>query len=95
MVAQSESPFYNSDSIRPMWANLNDIFPIVRLYTCFMPIYPSSYWSFMFCSKNYDPIKDFDSARWDKLKLKTRYYNAETHKAAFSLPQWVKELVKH
>ncbi|MDX9856160.1 MAG: polyamine aminopropyltransferase [candidate division Zixibacteria bacterium] len=93
MVAQSESPYFNKEIIRRMYANLKDIFPIVRMYFCFMPIYPSALWSFAFCSKKHDPIRDFDRARWDRLALKTRYYNAETHVGAFALPQFAKELV--
>jgi len=93
MVAQSESPYYNKDTVRAMYRNLRSIFPLVRMYTCFMPIYPSTFWSFAFCSKGLDPIKDFDQARWDKLGLSTRYYNAEIHRASFVLPQFVKELL--
>jgi len=92
LVAQTESPFYNKETVQAIYKNLNSIFPIVRMYTCFMPIYPSGYWSFAFCSKKYDPVKDFDKKRFDKLNLKTRYYNDDTHKAAFALPQFVKEL---
>ncbi|HOP07465.1 MAG TPA: polyamine aminopropyltransferase [candidate division Zixibacteria bacterium] len=93
LVAQSESPFYNQKTVKALFSNFKKIFPIVRMYTCFMPIYPSTYWSFGFCSKKYDPIADFDRDRWEKLGLKTRYYNAETHVASFALPQFVKELV--
>jgi spermidine synthase len=93
MVAQSESPFYNQATVKAMYQNLREIFPVVRMYTCFMPIYPSGYWSFAFCSKGLDPVEDFDEARWDKLALETLYYNAETHRAAFSLPQFVKNLI--
>jgi len=94
LVAQAESPFFNQDTLRAMYKNLSDIFPIVKIYTCFMPIYPSGYWAFAFCSKKYDPLKDFDKIRFNKLNLKTRYYNAETHRAAFALPQFLKELLK-
>lgn len=93
LVAQSESPFFNKAIVRAMYANLKDIFPIVRMYTCFMPIYPSALWSFAFCSKKYDPVKDLDEARWNKLGLATQYYNAEAHVGAFQLPQFCKELV--
>jgi len=93
MVAQSESPYYNKDTVRAMYRNLRNIFPLVRMYTCFMPIYPSSFWSFAFCSKGADPIEDFDQARWDKLELPTRYYNAGIHRASFVLPQFVRELL--
>ena len=92
LVAQAESPVYNPEALRPMYANLKDIFPIVRPYTCLMPIYPSSYWAFMFCSKRYDPLGDFQEQRWSELRGETRYYNPETHRAAFALPQFVKRL---
>ncbi len=94
MVAQSESPFYNKNTVKALYNNFNDIFPIAKMYTCFMPIYPSSYWSFAFCSKKYDPIKDFDSNRYKNLNLETQYYNNEIHKASFALPQFVKKIIK-
>jgi spermidine synthase len=93
MVAQSESPYFNKEVVAAMYANLRSIFPIVRMYTCFMPIYPSGFWSFAFCSKTYDPLDDFDKARWQALKLQTRYYNAETHRASFALPQFCKDVI--
>ncbi len=93
MVAQSESPYYNQETVRDIYKNLREIFPVVRMYTCFMPIYPSTYWSFAFCSKGIDPIRNFDQARWDKIKPQTQYYNDEIHLAAFVLPQFVRALV--
>lgn len=93
LVAQTESPFYNKKTVASLFENLSDIFPIAKMYTCFMPIYPSSFWSFGFCSKKYDPLKDFDQERYDKLKLVTKYYNNDIHYGAFALPQFVKELL--
>jgi spermidine synthase len=93
MVAQSESPYYNRDTVKAMYRNLRDIFPIVRMYTCFMPIYPSGLWSFAFCSKGVDPVTDLDQARWDKLLPQTRYYNPECHRASFALPQFIRNLI--
>lgn len=94
MIAQSESPLFDKEIIKAMYGNLRDIFPIVKMYTCHMPIYPSSLWSFAYCSKKYAPVKDFDSNRWEQLKLKTRYYNASVHQAAFAQPQFIKELLE-
>ena len=93
MVTQSESPYYNKNTVRSLFANMRDVFPLVKMYTCFMLIYPSGLWSFAFCSKGIDPLKDFDRVRYDKLALETRYYNAETHTGSFALPQFVKDLV--
>jgi len=93
MVAQSESPYYNAKTVGMMYKNLREVFPIVRMYTCFMPIYPSGFWSFALCSKKYDPITDFDQARYNELRLVTKYYNDETHRGAFALPQFVRTLI--
>jgi spermidine synthase len=93
LVAQSESPLFDQEAVAAMHANLSDIFPTVRMYTCFMPIYPSGFWSFLFCSKGPHPLDDFDEARWTKLSLTTKYYNAETHRGAFALPQFVKNFL--
>ncbi len=93
MVAQSESPYYNQDTVRMMYANLRQIFPVVRMYTCFMPIYPSGFWSFAFCSKKHDPIDGFLQDRYDKLNLETKYYSDSTHKSAFGLPRFVQGLI--
>ncbi len=93
MVAQTESPFLNKKTVSKLFGNLKEIFPIVKMYTCFMPIYPSGYWSFAFCSKKYDPIVDFRQDKYNKLSLKTKYYNDDVHLGAFRLPQFVKELI--
>lgn len=93
LVPQTESPFFNKETMTSLYRNLADLFPITRLYTCFMPIYPSGYWSFVFASKKYDPIDNFDEPKYNRLSLSSQYYNAETHKAAFALPQFVKELL--
>lgn len=93
MVAQSESPFFNKKTVKQMYKNLFDIFPIVKMYTCHMPIYPSALWSFAFCSKKYDPVEDFREPSAKNHKSKTRYYNADVHRGAFALPQFVKELL--
>jgi len=93
LVAQSESPFYNKETVRAMYKNFREIFPIVKMYTCFMPIYPSTLWSFAFCSKKYDPIKDFQRKRYDDLKLDLRYYNDDIHLASFAQPQFIRKLI--
>ncbi len=93
LVAQTEAPFYNKQTVKQMYKNLKEIFPIVKMYTCFMPIYPSTYWSFAFCSKKYDPLKDFRKDLYEQLALKTKYYNSDIHFGAFALPQFVKEVI--
>lgn len=93
LAAQTESPFYNQGTVKSLYKNLGEIFPIVKMYTCFMPIYPSGYWSFGFCSRKYHPLDNFDQNRYDKLNLRTKYYNDDVHRAAFALPQFVRKLI--
>ena len=95
MVAQSESPLFNPTTVAAMYANLKSIFPIVRMYTCLMPIYPSCFWSFAFCSKKYHPLDDFDDARYRAADLDVcTYYNKDVHFGSFALPEYVKRLVR-
>ena len=95
LVAQSESPLFNPKTVTAIYENLKDIFPIVKMYTCLMPIYPSCYWSFAFCSKKYHPLDDFNSDRYAKTNLDgCTYYNKDIHFGSFALPQYVKKLVE-
>ncbi len=95
MVAQSESPLFNPRTVSAMYKNLKTIFPVVRMYTCFMPIYPSTYWSFAFCSKKYDPLNDFDARRYETTNLEAcTYYNRDVHFGSFALPTYVKKLIE-
>jgi len=90
MVAQSESPFYHRSIIQGMVQTLKTIFPLVRMYLAPIPTYPSGLWSFLFCSKEYDPILHFQRKG---LEFQTQYYNDEIHRSAFSLPNFIKERV--
>jgi len=93
MVAQSESPYYNAMTVKQMYENLRSLFPVVKMYTAHVPVYPSGYWSFAFCSREYHPIIDVDVDRYKKLKLKNNYYNLDVHIGSFALPQYIKKLI--
>jgi len=56
--------------------------------------YPSGYWYFGFASKKYDPVDGHKAFEWEKLGLKTKYYNSELHKGSFALPNYVKEILQ-
>lgn len=90
-VPQTDSPFYNSQSVKQIYQNLRTVFPIVRMYLAHIPTYPSALWSFAFCAKRYHPLDDFRVERCGQPGL--RYYNAEVHRASFALPNYVKELL--
>lgn len=90
-VAQTESPFYNKNLISRVFKDIKDIFPLTKLYLSSIPTYPSGLWSFTMGSKKYNPLEIPEGRIKD---LGTRYYNAEIHRAAFILPNFVKELVE-
>lgn len=94
LVTQSESPFFHEKTVRALYRNLRGIFPIVRMYHAYVPTYPSGIWSFAFCSKRHDPFERFDpdAAKWPGIR--TKYYNAAIHRAAFALPNFMNELVE-
>lgn len=97
MVNQHESPYYTYyiNSMKRAHKRIKEFFPIARVYQAHIPTYPSGYWLFGFASKKYDPIKDLKEEEWNKLGLKTKYYNTELHKGAFAIPNYVKELLEN
>lgn len=90
-IAQTESPFFNKDLIRDTNRAISELFPITRLYLCSIPTYPSGLWSFTMGSKKYKP-EDADLSRAEEIGKNTKYYNAQIHQSAFSLPNFVREL---
>jgi spermidine synthase len=93
MVAQSESPFFDQDIIRDLYAVLKPLFPIRKMYLAPVPSYPSGFWSFALCSKKYNPITDFRREDLRSLNLETKYYNEAIHQAAFSIPSFIQEMI--
>ena len=96
MVNQHESPFYAEDRAAMQRAHrrIIDCFPISRVYQAHIPSYPSGHWLFGFASKKYQPIHDMNQSQWEKMGIKTRYYNPNLHRGAFALPTYVEELLR-
>lgn len=93
LINQNESPYYINNAKEMIRAHQKQksIFDISLLYQYIIPTYGSGYWFFGFSSKKYHPVNDIKEERWRNLGLKTRYYNLGVHKAAFILPNYVKE----
>lgn len=96
VVNQHESPFYKEDALAMQRAHKRIVssFDISKIYQAHIPTYPSGHWLFGFSSKKYHPTNDFDGEKWDKLGIKTKYYNTRLHKGAFALPNYVEELLR-
>lgn len=89
-VQQTESPFMHRKLVKDIFDCVSDIFPITRLYTAFIPLYPSGMHCFTMGSKKYD------SLTWQpnrKRTFPTRYYNEGIQQSAFVLPNFVKDLL--
>ena len=95
LVNQHESPYYAkyAKSMKRAHSRIVEFFPICRVYQAHIPTYPSGHWLFGFASKKYDPLR-FDAAAWNRLGLKTRYYNTDIHAGSFALPSYVRELLE-
>jgi len=96
LINQHESAFYDDEReyMKDAHKKVRDLFPISKVYGFNIGSYASGYWYFGFASKKYDPISDHKAQEWEKLNLKTKYYNSEIHEGSFALPEYVKELLK-
>ncbi len=91
LVVQSESPFFYADIFINTYKNIAAIFPETFSYLTAMPGYISGPWTFTLGSKQYDPLA---LAAEREALPGMKYYNEEVHKAAFVLPQYIKEMLR-
>ncbi len=89
VVAQGETPFFQSATQKSMLKILSGLFPKVHIYNFSNVSYPGGLWSFAFASKKYCPIKDFDAQKVKQCGLDFNYYNSQVHKACFCLPTFM------
>jgi spermidine synthase len=96
LVNQHESPYYNyhANAMKAAHEKIVGFFAIIKVYQAHIPTYPSGHWLFGFASKKYDPIKNLDADAWNKLAIKTKYYNTDLHVGCFALPNYVKEMLE-
>jgi spermidine synthase len=98
MTAQSESPWFHSESLTDLTHCLRSIFEGDRVhpYLVFIPTYPTGMWSFIYAAKgDIHPWQNLDRAQAQAFaeRESLQYYNADVHLAAFSLPTFVRKLL--
>jgi spermidine synthase len=86
VVAQIGSPLYHLDFIKECSNTFKELFQIVRFYVGPAPSYPGGSWCYVFLSDSIDPL----NLNRDPLS-DLKYYNRETHKAAFALPSFIRD----
>lgn len=87
VVTQSGSPFYQPNALKLAYGGMKEVFHDVRPYTAFIPTYPSGFWSFTLASNS-------ELSQRDEEIRKGQYFNKEVLEGAFSLPEFVNELLK-
>ncbi len=95
LINQHESPYYgvHASSLKMAYEKIKGIFPVTKFYSANIPTYSSGQWLFGFASKALHPIKDLQDDVWEKLNLKTKYYNTTIHRGSFALPNYILDLL--
>ena len=89
-VQQTESPFMHRQLVHDIFSRVSAIFPISRLYTAYIPLYPTGMHCFTMGSKTYDPLTWQPNRKRD---FSTQYYNEGIQRSAFVLPNFVKDVL--
>jgi spermidine synthase len=90
------SPFSHPQRVRETLANLRQVFKRVAPYFVHIPIY-GSIWGFACASDTLDP-RSLSPEQVERVLAERRvgdlqYYNGDTHRAVFALPNYVRTLV--
>jgi spermidine synthase len=91
VVSQGGSPFYEISTIKNLFRLLRPVFPVREAFLFNNLTYPGGLWAFTWGSKRLHPLRDFDAKRVARAGLPLRWYNADIHRAAFALPQFLKK----
>ncbi len=84
-VTQSGSPLYQPKALKLATSGMKKAFKHVYTYCCFIPTYPSGFWSFTMGSDS-----ELNVAK--KVK-KGKYFNSEVLEGSLKLPQFVRDLI--
>ncbi len=94
---QTGVPFYQPWEITEALEELAQFFPQSGLYLTVVPSYIGGFMALSWAGKGAKlgtPAGVRKAvAAYKKSRIKTDYYNAEIHAAAFALPEWIKRLV--
>lgn len=87
-VQQTESPFFNLSLITALRALFKKVgFLTVQTFLFPLPTYPSGYWSVTLASKCKEG--SFRARDVENKSFETRYYTAEVHRQAATLPPFI------
>ncbi|HHJ80436.1 MAG TPA: polyamine aminopropyltransferase, partial [Candidatus Tenderia electrophaga] len=91
LVQQSESPLYHLELLKNMHKAMRHVgFNATKTHHFPQPSYPSGWWSATMASKEATGLAGFREDDVRNKTFKTRYYNADMHKAALAQPEFCK-----
>jgi len=90
LAAQAGDISFESNLVSSIFGRLKEVFPIVRTYLAPIPSYTLVPYSFAFCSKVIHPEMELGFSRFGR-GFQARYYNHRIHRAAFALPEHLRE----
>jgi len=88
---QSESAVFQRDILAQIGQTLAAIFPKVYPYFGPVPIYASGSWSWLYATREVDPLA-VNGERAARQEKRCKYYNADIHRAAFVVPNALRKL---
>jgi spermidine synthase len=99
MITQSESPRFNQEIFREVFACYKQIYSHnnVFCYLMYLPSFPSGMWSFSFSSKGGDsPFTNLDKTKITQFCMieKLKYYSYDMHNSSFVLPKFVQDILQ-
>ena len=96
LVTQNGVPFLQSDELVSSVTKFRKFFVDGGCYVTSVPTYYGGFMALGWASKsaeNRHRSRDAIAAKVERLGLKTRYYNPDIHKAAFAVPEFVRQLI--
>ena len=94
---QTGVPFYQPSEITEALHELSQFFPQSGLYLTVVPSYIGGFMALSWAGKGKKLGTPAGIAKaraaFKRSKIKTDYYNADIHAAAFTLPEWIRRLV--
>jgi spermidine synthase len=95
-VFQTESPLFMEDVFVTALSLLRKVFgpDCAHPYFATIPCYPGGLWSFTFCSRRHNPIREAPTGDDPAIRGLTRYYDRRVHEAAFVPPVFVGRLIQ-
>ncbi|HTI95489.1 MAG TPA: polyamine aminopropyltransferase [Rudaea sp.] len=94
LVQQSESPLAHLPLLKNIRKAMKGAgFQAMRTLTFPQPCYPTGWWSATLARKGVD-LEDFRERGAEMKQFPTRYYNAQIHRAALAMPEFLKDALE-